>query len=539
MKNSLENNKAVIYARVSSKEQEETGYSLPAQERLIEEYGKRKDLEIDKVFSVAESASGKVQREVFTEMMGYVSKKNIKLILCEKVDRMSRNFKEALVINDWLEADPNRQVHFVKQNLVVHKGSKSDDRFRWDIEIVLAKKYIANLSEEVRKGQAEKIRQGWMPTKPALGYMTVGEKGHKTHKIDPDVAPYIKQMFTLYATGNYSLKALESKMYELGLRSRHKGKVNKSLIHRMLSDPFYYGSFGWKNELYKGKQEPIVSRDLYDQVQIKLNRVCGPYKTKTEVELRGKIFCGNCTKTITWESQKGNSYGGCKQCKAQIGKDKKYIRQEDLEDSLLAKIASIAPKSERVVEILEQALKESHAEEIELHDTQYRGINNQLVRIQERMRTMYDDKLDGRITGEMYDDRIKQFGEEKEMLLHSLQKLEADNTQYYKVGFAIHELALLAKNIYLSEKASVEERRLLLSYAFSNVTILRGEIKVEYTKPFNFLAEWMPQVNKVLELEKTLVNKRQKTPFGAFHPTLLRRQDSNLRPIDYTYPKVS
>ena len=116
--------------------------------------------------------------------------------------------------------------------------------------------------------------------------------------------------------------------------------------------------------------------------------------------------------------------------------------------------------------------------------------------------------------------------------LHSLQKLEADNTQYYKVGFAIHELALLAKNIYLSEKASVEERRLLLSYAFSNVTILRGEIKVEYTKPFNFLAEWMPQVNKVLELEKTLVNKRQKTPFGAFHPTLLPGQDSNLRPID-------
>ncbi len=78
----------------------------------------------------------------------------------------------------------------------------------------------------------------------------------------------------------------------------------------------------------------------------------------------------------------------------------------------------------------------------------------------------------------------------------------------------------LLKNYYLGE--SDEERRLLLSYAFSNVTILRLEIKAEYTKPFNFLAQWMPQVNKVLELEKTLVNKRQKTPFGAFHPTLLR-----------------
>ncbi len=155
------------------------------------------------------------------------------------------------------------------------------------------------------------------------------------------------------------------------------------------------------------------------------------------------------------------------------------------------------------------------------------------------MRTMYDDKLDNRITGEFYDERIKQFGEEKETLLNSLRKLETDNTHYYEVGFAVHELALLAKKIYESEEASVEERRLLLSYAFSNITILRGEITVEYTKPFNFLAEWMPQVNEVLELENNVDIKGQKTPFGAFHPILLRRQGSNLRQIDYTYPNIS
>jgi site-specific DNA recombinase len=533
------NNKAVVYARVSSKEQEETGYSLPAQERLIEEYGKRKELITDKVFSVAESASGKFQRETFAKMMEYIDKKGVNIILCEKVDRMSRNFKEALVINDWLEADPRRQVHFVKQNLVVHKESKSDDQFRWDIEIVLAKKYIANLSEEVRKGQAEKIRQGWLPTKPPLGYKTIGEKGHKIHIIDKDVAPYIKELFALCATGNYSLKALVTKMYELGLRSRNGGMVVKSRIHDMLLDPMYYGDFRWKNVKHKGKHEPIVDRDLWDRAVQAVTRGCSPYKTKTEVELRGKIFCGGCTKTITWEQQKGHSYGGCKQCKAQIDKHKKYIRQEDLEDDLLSRVVAVAPKSDRVIKVLELALKESHNEEIELHDTQTRGINNQLDRIQQRMRTMYDDKLDGRITGEFYDEKIQGFGEEKDTLLTSLKKLEGDNTQYYKVGFAIHELALLARDIYESGVTSVEERRLLLSYAFSNITILRGEITVEYTKPFNFLAEWMPQVNEVLELDKNVATKGQKTPFGAFHPVLLRRQDSNLRQIDYTYPKIS
>ena len=105
--------KAVIYARVSSKEQEETGYSLPAQEKLLTEHALRKDLEVVKVFSIAESASGSKQRKIFAEMFEFIQKKNIPVLLCEKVDRLTRNLKEALIANDWLDADPERQIHFV------------------------------------------------------------------------------------------------------------------------------------------------------------------------------------------------------------------------------------------------------------------------------------------------------------------------------------------------------------------------------------------------------------------------------------------
>jgi site-specific DNA recombinase len=51
--------KAVIYARVSSREQEETGYSLPAQEKLLREYAERKGFEVVRIFSVSESAKRK------------------------------------------------------------------------------------------------------------------------------------------------------------------------------------------------------------------------------------------------------------------------------------------------------------------------------------------------------------------------------------------------------------------------------------------------------------------------------------------------
>ncbi len=513
--------KAVIYARVSSKEQEETGYSLEAQEKLLKDYAEQKGFELVKIYKVTESASGKQIRKMFIEMIQYVTNKNINVILCEKIDRLTRNLKDAATASDWILEGASREIHFVKENFVVSKNTRAHENFVWDMKVAMARFYTNNLSEEVKKGQKEKTAQGWLPTKPPLGYKTIGEKGHKIHVIDENVAPRIREMFTLYATGNYSTVSLGEKMYESGFRSRGGGRVVKSKIHALLSDPFYYGKFIWKDKEYEGKQEPIISRDLFEQVKAKLTRSSAPYHVKHIKELRGKVFCGSCKKTVTWELQKGQWYGGCKQCKAQLAIDRKYIRQEDVESHLMAQISSVAPKNERIMGILNKALKESHGKEIELHEAQVNGINASLQRIQQRLKIMYEDKLDGRISTEFYDQRVESFGQEREILTESLRKLNSDNTEYYKVGVAIHELALRAGKIYQSDKATTEERRLLLAYAFSNISVLQGTIKPEYTKAFGFLAEWMPRVNETLELEKGGSNKGKESTFVPSQPIVL------------------
>lgn len=68
---------AVLFCRVSSREQEETGYSLPAQEKYLREYAERDNLTVVKVFAVSESASGKKQRKVFNEMIAFVRKNKV------------------------------------------------------------------------------------------------------------------------------------------------------------------------------------------------------------------------------------------------------------------------------------------------------------------------------------------------------------------------------------------------------------------------------------------------------------------------------
>jgi site-specific DNA recombinase len=239
-----------------------------------------------------------------------------------------------------------------------------------------------------------------------------------------------------------------------------------------------------------------------------MSRPSAPYHNKHFKELRGKVVCGNCQKTVTWERQKGHWYGACKQCKAQLAEDKQYIRQEHLEAELMRHLASVAPKDGRVLEVLKKALKESHSEESALHETQVNGITASLQRIQQRLKVMYDDKLDERISGEFYDEKVTSFGKERETLTEALRKLNADNTEYYKIGYAIHELALRANAIYDSKKATIEERRLLLAYAFSNISVLKGVVAPEYTKAFGFLAKWMPKVNKEVEI----LEPKQNTP---------------------------
>ncbi len=497
------NIKAVIYARVSSREQEETGYSLPAQEKLLKDYAERQGLDVVKVFSVAESASGAKQRKVFAEMISYLSKNKVPHLLCEKVDRLSRNFKEAIVANDWVEQDASRRIHFVKQNLVIHEKAKSDEKFRWDIEVVLAKKHIANLSEEVKKGQEQKIREGWLPTKPPLGYKTIGDRGHKIHVIDQEKSQLIREMFELYSTGNHSTLSLVVEMHKRGLRNSAGKKVGKSRIYDLLSYPFYYGAIKWNDFVYGGKHEPIISKELFDKVQSILNRKFkNPHFTKHFPVFKSKIKCEECGGTITCETHKGHWYLHCNHYRT--CSQKKWVRQEKVEEQLLPLFDKVTPKNPRVLEWLEKALKESHNVEVSAHTEQREEINRLIKIADQRIEKAYLDKLDGKMDAVVCEKVITDSTKEKEELLGSIKRLHQGRTAYYEAGYAIHELASNAQKIYQSPKATTEDKRLLLSHVFSGLSLQGEVIKPNYTLAFEFLTKWVPKLNKTLvPMQKT------------------------------------
>ena len=106
-------------------------------------------------------------------------------------------------------------------------GIRSSEKFMHGIKVLMAKNYIDNLSEEIKKGMLEKkAEQSIYPSCAPLGYQNVmGPNGKRIIEPHPTQAPIIKQMFEWYATGQCSIDEVVRRAHLAGLLSRRTGQA--------------------------------------------------------------------------------------------------------------------------------------------------------------------------------------------------------------------------------------------------------------------------------------------------------------------------
>lgn len=106
----------VVWARVSSREQRE-GYSIDAQLRAMREKAAKNGWTIIREFAVAESAKRGVERTAFNKMLKWVKanakREKIKYILAHKLDRVCRNIRDAVRLQE-LDDTCGVQLAFVE-----------------------------------------------------------------------------------------------------------------------------------------------------------------------------------------------------------------------------------------------------------------------------------------------------------------------------------------------------------------------------------------------------------------------------------------
>jgi site-specific DNA recombinase len=243
-----------------------------------------------------------------------------------KTDRLYRNFKDLTTLDDF-----GATVHLVKEGRVIGPHSRSSDQLVHGINVLMARNYILNLSEETRKGMLEKARSGVYPGFAPVGYRNAdGPSGKRNIVSDPDTAPVIAELFQQFATGQYSLKALVGEFNAGGVKLRGR-KLYSSVVHQILRKRLYTGDFDWDGETYAGIHEPLVPRECWQRVQELLNARAENKirKVKHDFAYTGLVHCGHCGCVFVGELKKGKYV--YYHCTGNRGKcPEPYTRQEVL-----------------------------------------------------------------------------------------------------------------------------------------------------------------------------------------------------------------
>jgi DNA invertase Pin-like site-specific DNA recombinase len=294
MTNENQTKKFFIYARKSTDSEDRQVRSINDQIAELKELAKKENLEIVDIL-VEKQTAKKPGRPVFAEMLKRIEAGEAEGILAWHPDRLARNSVDGGQIIYLVDTQIIKELKFP----TFWFDPTPQGKFMLSIAFGQSKYYIDNLSENIKRGHRQKLKQGLWPQMAPLGYLN--NKETKQIYVDKEKAKFIKKAFETYATGKYTLKELRKIINGLGLRGRRGKMLSVSNYQYLLQNPFYYGLIRYNGEFYEGKHEPIITKKLFDQVQEVMKRKSKPQKAdKMKFFLyRGIFKCGECGYSIT------------------------------------------------------------------------------------------------------------------------------------------------------------------------------------------------------------------------------------------------
>lgn len=260
--------KAVIYCRVSTREQVEEGGSLASQEKICNDYALKSGYSIEKVFIEQGESAKTADRTELKKLLSYcANKKNgIQAVIAYKIDRIARNI------------DDYRQIRILLKRYNIEIRSTTEyfedtpaGRF---MENIIAN--VAQFDNDVRtersvNGMKDAVKEGRFVWGAPVGYDNV-KVGNRSNIVPNDMAILVRKAFKRVAADNLPTDQIRIEMEKEGLANRSGKPMTKSYFYLMLQNELYTGwivAFGMR---CKGAFEPIITRELYEQVQRVINK---------------------------------------------------------------------------------------------------------------------------------------------------------------------------------------------------------------------------------------------------------------------------
>ena len=489
--------KAILLARVSTPEQEKTGLSIEeVQLPQMREYARENDIEITKEFVFQETASGHKIRQKLNEMVEYVKKHSeIKIILGYRVDRITRNFRDAATM-DFLRLEHDIELHFVQDRLVLTKKSRGRDIENWDTKVYLAKQHLNRCEEDGFNTYKTRLESGHTYGHAPYGYRNVKKSEEKyippTERIviNDFEAGIVKQVFDLYTMGADSYLSIAVKLSE-----KYNIKFNKRKVEFIIKNPFYAGYRMHEGQRHNHIFPPIISEEIFELAEEKRE---GRAKTLNKGKLYGKlglyrglITCAECGCSYSpspnrhkklGRNVESESYYYCTNSKQMHKSKPKGTNDKELTEQFSELFKSIKiPKEE--LTWLTDVLRSSHEGKKIFNKAEISECRTEIDKLTKRVEGAYEDKLDGSITTDRYEELRAKWNKEKKKYEIRLERISKADEEYYITSTMLLNLASRSYELFIGSEP--EQKRQLIALTLQNLTIMNGKLHYEWIKPFD------------------------------------------------------
>ena len=399
--------------------------SIEAQVAELEEYATKENLIITE-FIIESKTAKEPGRDQFEKMLKLIEQKKADGILSWHPDRLARNSIDGGKIIYLLDTGKLLDLKFPS----FWFENTPQGKFMLNIAFGQSKYYVDNLSENVKRGNRQKLRRGEWPNHAPFGY--INDSKTKSILINNKKAPIIQKAFKMFLEEKYSFTDIRNFFTKHHLLTEKDNLIHSDKVKRILSDSFYYGVMKFCGEFYEGKHEPLISKKLFDKVQEIVKIKSRKRKDNLhDYPYRGFIKCGECGCFITAEKRtkyykrtKRKAeyyYHHCTKKKGFCSQG--HIRREKLEKQLkvILKKVSLSPFSAKMFrqcgekDASEERLK--YKDQINNHARQLEETNLKL----ERLLEAYLDKI---ITCDEYQNKKNSLILQKVTLTQELKVLE-------------------------------------------------------------------------------------------------------------------
>ncbi|MFA5967167.1 MAG: recombinase family protein [Patescibacteria group bacterium] len=287
-----------LYARKSSESDERQALSIDSQIKEMEIIAQRDGIKIVDIIRESHSAKESGQRPVYKELLQRIREKEFTGILTWAPDRLSRNAGDLGELVDLMDQGLLEEIRTHGQ--VFHNSP--NEKFLLMILCSQAKLENDNRGINAKRGMKNKCDMGWRPGVAPPGYLN--DKTNNTIMVDPEKAPIIKEMFNKVAKQGYSGRDVYDWLNnDISWKGKNGKKMSLSNVYTTLKNTFYYGEFEYGDIVYQGKQEPLISKELFAEVQ---ERIATSQKGRYGqhcFNFTKMIICGACGAGITAEEK--------------------------------------------------------------------------------------------------------------------------------------------------------------------------------------------------------------------------------------------